>query len=164
MTPGYRNIQELKRKKELLKQEVEDLEDIILFKNTKESLSAFTSGKTDYFLRTDYLPDGETQLKLDTGNIIKAISKTVKDKISKKSVLEFAASDKGIAVWDNLAKAGIISTVNKIAKKNLGHKNWENKLIGLALVYIAPIAFEYLQKEFTRYQKKKTSSSMGQLI
>ena len=47
MGTKYSSLDELRRKKELLKKEVSEIEDLITFDNTKESLSAFTNGFTD---------------------------------------------------------------------------------------------------------------------
>ena len=51
MGTKYSSLDELRRKKELLKKEVSEIEDLITFDNTKESLSAFTNGFTDKYLK-----------------------------------------------------------------------------------------------------------------
>ncbi|MEF9478531.1 hypothetical protein OWR28_13220 [Chryseobacterium sp. 1B4] len=40
----------------------------------------------------------------------------------------------------------------------------EEKLIGAALIYLAPIALKYVRKKIEVYQKNKSVSSMEQLI
>ena len=49
MSTKYNSLEELRRKKALLKKEVSDLEDLLTFDNAKESLSALTHGFTDKY-------------------------------------------------------------------------------------------------------------------
>jgi len=42
--------------------------------------------------------------------------------------------------------------------------NWKKKLLGAALIYVAPIALKYVRKKLENYQKTKSVSSMEQLI
>ncbi|WP_238555213.1 mitochondrial import receptor subunit TOM5 [Chryseobacterium sp. P1-3] len=42
--------------------------------------------------------------------------------------------------------------------------NWKNKLVGAALIYLAPIALKFVRKKLEEYQKNKSVSSMEQLI
>ena len=45
-----KNLSDLKKRKELLKQNIADIEEKLSFENPKESLSAITNGLTDQFL------------------------------------------------------------------------------------------------------------------
>ncbi len=55
----YESLEELRRKKKLLKEEIDSLENLLTFKNTKESLSAFTNGLTDQYLQEKVDEDGD---------------------------------------------------------------------------------------------------------
>ncbi len=165
MGAKYDSLEELRRKKELLKKEVEELEELITFENTKESLSAFTNGFTDRFLDEVPTVAGETKLTLKTNEIVKEVSNTVKDSVlNKDSVMGFAKSDAGINVLENTLKIGAVTAVGNFARKNIQSSSWKNKLIGLALIYLAPIALRFLRKKIDEYQKSQTTSSFEQLI
>ena len=71
MGTKYSSLDELRRKKELLKKEVSEIEDLITFDNTKESLSAFTNGFTDKYLKEEIRTDGEKSVSINTGEIVK---------------------------------------------------------------------------------------------
>jgi hypothetical protein len=42
--------------------------------------------------------------------------------------------------------------------------NWKKKMLGVAMIYLAPIALKFVRKKLERYQKNKSVSSMEQLI
>ncbi len=165
MEHKYSNIEELRKKKELLKKEISEIEDLLTFENTKESLSVFTNGFTDKYLQEELQPSGEKKTMLKTNEIVKEVSNTVKDTIlSKNSVYGFAKSDAGISVIENALKIGAVSFVGNYAKKSLYNSNWKKKIIGVALIYVAPIALRYVQKKLIEYQRNKTTSSIEKLI
>ena len=165
MGTKYDSLEELRRKKALLKQEVDDLGDLLTFDNTKESLSALTHGFTDKYLEEEVDADGDTKLSIKTNDIVKEISNNVKDTfLNKNAVLGFAKSDAGFNVLENTLKIGAVTFVGNYAKKSLQHNSWKKKLIGLALIYLAPIALRFIRKKIEEYQKSKTTSSFEQLI
>lgn len=165
MSTKYNSLEELRRKKALLKKEVDDLGDLLTFDNTKESLSALTHGFTDKFLQEESTPDGETKITLKKSEIVKEISNNVKDSLLNKSaVLGFAKSDAGINVLENTLKIGAVTFVGNYAKKSLQNSSWKKKLIGLALIYLAPIALRFIRRKIEEYQKSQTTSSFEQLI
>ena len=165
MSTKYNNLKELRRKKALLKKEVSDLENLLTFDNTKESLSALTNGFTDKFLQSDTNIEGETTISLKTNEIVKEISGNIKDNfLNRNSVLNFAKSEGGISVVENALKIGAVTFVGNYARKNLHNKSWKKKLIGLALIYLAPIALRFIRKKIEEYEKSKTTSSFEQLI
>lgn len=165
MGRNYESLEELKRKKLLLKEEVKDLESLLTFKNTKESLSAFTNGLTDQYLQDKVDEDGEEKVVLRKDVIAKQLTSEVKDLlINKSSALGFASSAlKGNAL-DGVVKLAITAFVANYAKKNMGSSNWKKKALGAALIYIAPIALKFVRKKLENYQKTKSVSSMEQLI
>ena len=165
MSTKYNSLEELRRKKALLKKEVSDLEDLLTFDNTKESLSALTHGFTDKFLQEDTSLDGETTVSLNTNQIVKEISGNIKDTLlSRSSVMNFAKSEGGWSIVENAMKLGVVTFVGNYARKSLYNRSWKKKLIGLALIYLAPIALRFIRKKLEDYQKSKTTSSFEQLI
>lgn len=160
----YNSLKELRTKKSLLQNEVKDLEDLITFKNKKESLSAITNGFTDPYLFEEHDEDGSEKLALNTNNIVRDLTTSVKDSVTKKSVINFASSEAGSAMVENALKIGLVTYAGKFAKNNLASSNWKKKIIGLALIYVAPIALKYIREKLEQYQKNKATSSLEQLI
>jgi len=64
MGRNYESLEELRRKKKLLKTEITDLENLLTFKNTTESLSAFTNGLTDQYLQEKVDADDDEKIVL----------------------------------------------------------------------------------------------------
>ncbi|WP_449398196.1 hypothetical protein [Chryseobacterium wanjuense] len=65
---------------------------------------------------------------------------------------------------DALIKLGVTALVGNYAKKNMRSSNWKKKVLGAALIYLAPIALKFIRKKLENYQKNKSVSSMEQLI
>ncbi|MGC4129083.1 MAG: phosphoribosyl-ATP pyrophosphatase [Bergeyella sp.] len=164
MPMQYNSLKELRIKKELLKKDVKDLEDLITFSNPKESLSAITNGFTDQYLTDAPQEDGSHALALNTGNIIKEVSTKIKDNVTKNSVVNFASSDSGAAMVENALKIGLVTYMGKMAKKNMNSSSWKKKAIGLALIYVAPIALKFVREKLEQYQKNQATSSLEKLI
>jgi len=160
----YNNLKELRRKKELLKDDLHHLEDLITFENPKESLSAITHGFTDQFLKEDVKNDGTSKISLNTGNIIKEVGTKIKDNVNKNSVLSFASSDTAASLAENALKIGLVTYAGKFAQKNLASKSWQKKALGLALIYVAPIVLKIVREKLEQYQKNRATSSLEQLI
>jgi phosphoribosyl-ATP pyrophosphohydrolase len=165
MGRNYENLSELRRKKKLLQGEISDLENLLTFKNTKESLSAFTNGLTDQYLQEKVDEDGDEKIVLRKDVIAKQLTSEVKDMfISKNTAMGIASSAfKGNAL-DSIIKLGATALVGNYAKKNMSSSNWKKKLLGAALIYLAPIALRLIRKKLESYQKNKSVSSMEQLI
>ena len=165
MGSKYSSLEELRRKKALLKKEVSEMEDLITFDNTKESLSAFTNGFTDRYLKEEIQPDGDKKIALDTGEIVKEITSNVKDSVlNRNAVLGFAKSDTGMNLVENALKIGAVSFVGNYAKKSLYNASWKRKIIGVALIYLAPILLKFIRRKLENYQRNRATSSMEQLI
>ena len=165
MSAKYNSLEELRRKKELLKKEVDDLQDLITFDNTKESLSAITHGFTDKFLEEVPTGDGDTTVSIKTNEIVKEISNSVKETVfSKNTFAGIANSDATVNVIENTLKIGAVTFIGNFARKSLQDTSWKKKLIGLALIYIAPIALRFIREKLEEYQKAQTTSSFEQLI
>jgi hypothetical protein len=165
MSTKYNTLEELRRKKALLKEEVAEMEDLLTFDNTKESLSAFTNGFTDQFLKEEVDENGETRIALKKDEIVRQISTEVKEQIfSRSAVLGFAdTAIKGGAVEDAL-KLGAVALVGNFARKSMRSTSWKNKLIGAALIYLAPFLLRFIRKKLEEYQKNRSVTSMEQLI
>ncbi|MCJ8155519.1 phosphoribosyl-ATP pyrophosphatase [Chryseobacterium sp. SSA4.19] len=161
----YESLEELRRKKKLLKQEIEGMEDLLTFKNTKESLSAFTNGLTDQYLQEKVDEDGHGKVVLKKDAIAKQISSEIKDAlINKHTAMSIANTAFKSDAFDTLIKLGVTAIVGNYARKNLKSSNWKKKVLGVALIYLAPIALRFVRKKLENYQKNKSVSSMEQLI
>ena len=165
MGRNYESLEELKRKKKLLKSEINDLEALLTFKNTKESLSAFTNGLSDQYLKEKIDEDGEETTVIRKDVIAKHITSEVKDLfLSKNTAMGIAGSAfKGDAI-DTVMKLAVTAFVANYAKKNMKSSNWKKKILGAALIYVAPMALKFIRKKLEAYQKTKSVSSMEQLI
>ena len=164
MGSNYKNLKDLKAHKALLKDEIRDLEDIITFKDKKESLGVMTHGFTDPFLKENINSEGETTLSLDTQNIMSAISSGIKESASKKNIAGLAKNSVSSGLLETTVKMGLISLVGNFAKKSVMNKNWKRKLLGLALIYIVPYLLKFIRKKLDNYQKSKTTASLQKLI
>ncbi|MBD3905148.1 phosphoribosyl-ATP pyrophosphatase [Chryseobacterium sp. Ch-15] len=165
MGRNYESLEELKRKKKLLKSEITDLEALLTFKNTKESLSAFTNGLSDQYLKEKIDEDGEETTVIRKDVIAKQITSEVKDLLlSKNTAMGIAGSAfKGDAM-DAVVKLAVTAFVANYAKKNMRSSNWKKKILGAALIYVAPMALKFVRTKLEAYQKTKSVSSMEQLI
>ncbi|SEG61972.1 hypothetical protein SAMN05421847_3009 [Halpernia humi] len=165
MANKYNSLEELRRKKALLKKEVSDLQDLLTFEDTKESLSVLTHGFSDSFLKEEYNKDGEKSVALDGKEIVKSISNQVKSTLmNKKNIMNFAKSDVGSSIAENAIKLSIVGFVGNYAKKSLSNSNWKKKVLGLILIYLAPSLLRYLRTKLEDYEKNRSVSSMEQLI
>ena len=165
MAYQYKNLEELRRKKALLKKDISEMEDLLTFDNTKESLSALTHGFTDKYLQEEIQADGETKTTLKSNEILKEISSSVKENVlNRSSVYGFVKSEGGFGIIENALKLGAVTFIGNYAKKNLLNSSWKKKIIGFALVYLAPYLLRFIRVKLEDYQKSKTTSSMEQLI
>jgi len=165
MSRKYESLEELRRKKKLLKSEINDLEDLLTFKNTKESLSAFTNGLTDQYLQEKVDEDGDEKVVLRKDVIARQITSEFKDAfINKNTAVGIATSAIKADAVDTLIKLGVTALVGNFAKKNMKSSNWKKKLLGAVMIYLAPIALKYVRKKLESYQKNKSVSSLEQLI
>lgn len=165
MSRNYKSLEELKRKKNLLKSEIHDLEALLTFKNTKESLSAFTNGLTDQYLQEKIDEDGEEKTVIRKDVIAKQLTSEVKDiLLSKNTAMGLASSAFNGGAMDNVMKLALTAFVANYAKKNMTSSNWKKKALGAALIYIAPVILKMARKKLEKYQKSKSLSSMEQLI
>ena len=164
MATKYNSLEELRRKKELLKKDVSELESLIKFDNAKESLSAFTNGFTDNFLTEKVNEEGDKKLALKTGNIVKELGQTLVAKNKKSSIIAFDNSGLQNSLLESTLKLGSVAFVGNMARKKLKSGNWKNKLVGLALVYLLPFALKFLRTKLEDFQKKQSLSSMEKLI
>jgi hypothetical protein len=165
MAYKYESLEELRRKKALLKKDISEIESVLTFENTKESLSALTHGFSDKYLKEEIQPDGEIRIALKTQEIMKEVSNSVKDNVlNKNAVFGFAKSDAGTNMIENALKIGAVTFVGNYARKSLVNSSWKKKAIGIALIYVAPIALKFIREKLEDYQKNRTTSSFEQLI
>lgn len=158
------NLRELRSQKKILKKEITEIEDILTFKNKKESLSVLTNGFTDKFLKETETKNGETKLAIDTKGIMSSIFEEIKESASRKNLIGLANDSVNTGLLENSIKMGIATIVGSYAKKNIKNKSFKKKLIGLALVYVAPYALKAVREKLDTYQKERTTSSLEKLI
>lgn len=165
MAYKYSSLEELKRKKALLKKDISDIEGVLTFDNTKESLSVLTHGFTDKYLKEEIQPDGEVKVSLKTQDIVKEVSNGLKTNIlNRHTMYNVAKSDAGINVIENALKIGAVTFVGNYARKSMLNASWKKKALGFALIYLAPIALRFVREKLEDYQQKRTASSLNQLI
>lgn len=166
-----KNLSDLKKRKELLKESIADIERKLSFENPKESLSAFTNGLTDKFLSDKIDEDGNHQLSLKTAEILSFVTGGVSDNFVKTKINEYGEQKLGIntqniigSVTENALKLGVAAVVTNYAKKNLYHTDWKKKAIGIALIYLAPYALKYVREKLDDFQKQETLKSLNKVI
>lgn len=165
MEPRYGSLDELRRKKLLLKKEVSEMEALITFKNAKESLSSLTGGVSDQYLNEFSTEEGATKIELDKEAILQRLRDEVRGKIfSKNTILGIANITNRKNLVEDVLKVSAVAFIGNYAKKNMKDSSWKKKIIGMALVYLAPIALRFLRKKLEAYQKNKSVSSMEKLI
>jgi hypothetical protein len=165
MANKYDNLKELRIKKALLKKDIIQIEDLLTFDNTKESLSVLTHGFTDAFLREDIDENGEKSVSFKTKEIVNSVANEVKNTFIKKdNLLNFATSELGTSLAENAIKMAIVGFVGNYAKKNLENPSWKKKLIGMALIYLVPSILRFTREKLQEFQKNGRVSSMEQLI
>lgn len=161
---SYNNLDELRAKKKMLHSEIEEIEDLLTFKDKKESLSILTGGMTDKFLKETEDEEGEKHLSINTQGIMRQVSEGIREKTSPKSILGLANDTVDSGLLETAVRLGAVTMVGNYAQKNLNNASWKKKIIGLALIYIAPIALKYVREKLEDYQHDKTTSSLKKLI
>uniref|UniRef100_UPI0028A0924D phosphoribosyl-ATP pyrophosphatase n=1 Tax=Epilithonimonas vandammei TaxID=2487072 RepID=UPI0028A0924D len=136
MSANYTDLNELRTQKKLLKNEISELEDLLTFKNKKDSLSIMTNGLTDKFLKETQDSDGSTSLAIDTQNIMKEISSGMKEAAFKKNIVSLAGDTVKSGLLENTLRMGAVALVGNYAKKSVMNKSWKKKIIGVALIYV----------------------------
>lgn len=159
MKEKYNSLAELRAQKAALKKEVEQMQGLLTFKNPKDSLSALTNGFTDEFL-TEQNTENGTQLALKTSQVVKGVAEGIKKKIvdkNTKPILSFENAGLGQSVVENALRLGIVSFVGSYTRKKLYNSSWKNRLIGLALVYVVPMALRFIREKLEENQEKSSS-------
>lgn len=165
MSSKYDSLEELRRKKNLLRTEISDIESLLTFENTKESLSAFTNGLTDQYLKDVKGPDGEDKTVIRKDVIAKQLTSQVKDMIlSKDAAMGIANSAFNGNPLDGIIKLAVTALVANYAKKNFRSSNWKKKVLGAVLIYLVPSALRFVRQKLDQYQRSRSVSSMEQLI
>jgi hypothetical protein len=165
MANKYNSLEELRRKKNLLKKEVQDLENLLTFDNKKESLSVLTRGFSDRFIKEEVDEYGEKSVSFKTKNIVDFLANEVKNTFTKKdNLLNFTTGELGTSLAENAIKIAIAGFIGNYAKKSLTNTDWKKKLIGFALIYLVPSTLRFIRKKLQEFQKNGRVSSMEQLI
>lgn len=164
MSHDYNNLEELRRKKKLLQEDVQNMESLLTFKNKKESLSVLTHGLTDKYLIENEDEEGNQKLAINTKNIMREVSQNIKETTSAKSFVGLANDTVQSGLLETAVRLGAVTLVGNYARKNLNNTNWKKKIIGLALVYVAPIALKFVREKLEDYQRNHTTKSLEKLI
>lgn len=165
MANKYNSLEELRRKKNLLKLEVDNLESLLTFDNAKESLSVLTHGFTDSFLKEDVDQYGDKSVSFKTKDIVDTVANEVKNTFTKKeNLFGFATSELGTSLAENAIKLAIVGFIGNYAKKSLENTSVKKKLIGMALIYIVPSVLRFIREKLQEFHKNGRVSSMEQLI
>lgn len=164
MSKNYTNLQELRDKKKRLRSEIEGLEDLLTFKDKKESLSVLTGGITDKYLKETENKEGEKHLSLDTQNIMREVADGIREKTSSQGILGFANSTVDSGLLETAVRLGAVTMVGNLVRKNLNNTSWKKRIIALGVIYVAPILLKYVREKLEDYQHTKTTSSLKKLI
>lgn len=166
-----KNLEDLKKRKEVLRQNITDLEEKLSFSNPKESLSAFTNGLSDQFLLDKVDEEGNHKIALKTSEILSFATGGASENFLKSKINEYGEEQLGIntrnimgSVAENALKLGAAALVTNYAKKNLYDSNWKKKAIGVALIYVAPYALKFLREKLDDYQQKETLKSLEKIV
>ncbi|SDD89287.1 hypothetical protein [Riemerella columbipharyngis] len=152
---SIRSLYDLKKQKRTLKNEIAEIESLITFKNPKASLSVFTNGFTDRFLSERKDDDGKSKLALNTGNLVNLISDKVKENISSKNknaLVSLKNENLSESFLDSFLKISAVNFVGNLVKKQLYHKSWTKRILGIAILYIVPI---FLRSFIDRVENSK---------
>jgi len=166
-----KNLADLKKRKEHLKQNISEIEEKLSFKNPKESLSAITNGLSDQFLTDKTDEKGNHKLALKTSEILSFATGGASENFLKTKINEYGEEQLGIntqnivgSVAENALKLGVAAIATNYAKKNLYHSDWKKKAVGLALIYLAPYALKYVREKLDDYQKQETLKSLEKIM
>ena len=166
-----KNLADLKKRKEHLKQNISEIEEKLSFKNPKESLSAITNGLSDQFITDKTDEEGNHKLALKTSEILSFATGGTSENFLKTKINEYGEEQLGIntqnivgSVAENALKLGVAEIATNYAKKNLYHSDWKKKAVGLALIYLAPYALKYVREKLDDYQKQETLKSLEKIM
>lgn len=166
-----KNLEDLKKRKELLKQNISEIEDKLSFKNPKESLSVITNGLSDQFLSDKTDEEGNHKLALRTSEILSFATDGASENFLKTKINEYGEEKLGIntqnvvgSIAENAMKLGIAAIATNYAKKNLYHSSWKKKAIGLALIYLAPYILKFVREKLDEFQKQETLKSIEKIM
>lgn len=159
-----KNLEDLRKKKETLKQEISEIEKVASFKNPKETLSRLTNGFTDQFITDKTDKSGEHKLGIKPAEILSFATGGISDDFIKTKINKYGDEKLGIntqniigSIAENAFRLGIAGIATNYAKKNLYHKSWKKKFIGLALIYLAPFLLKFIRQKLENFQQKHTS-------
>ncbi len=121
-----KNLEDLRKRKETLRKEIAELEDIAAFKNPKESLSAITHGFTDQFLVDKTDENGEHRLRTKTSHKFLSFAtggaseNYIKTKINQYGEEKIGINTQNVvgSIAENAIKIGLAAVVTNFAKKN----------------------------------------------
>ena len=166
-----KNLEDLKKRKEIVKQNISNIEETLSFSNPKESLSAITNGLSDQFLIDKLDEEGNHKIALKTSEILSFVTggtsgNFLKTKINASGDEQIGFNTQNLfgSVAENALKLGVAQLISNYAKKNISHKNWKKKAIGIAIIYVAPYALRFLREKLNDYQQQETLKSLEKIV
>lgn len=117
METEYDDLDELQQKRDELRKQVREKEDVLRFKDPRKSWGTMTNGFTDRFLPgEDYEERRERSRRRHSGER-HGFSAAIEHRI----------------------RTTIVQSIGDFAEDNLESKNWARKALGLGVVYLLPI-------------------------
>lgn len=165
MSNKYKNLNELQLRKQELLKEMEEMEEILKFKNKTKSLSVLTNGLSDKYITEKANEDGTYSTVIKKDAVIKTLSSNVRNKVANRnSMVGIANQAMKAGVMDDIFQLGTSTILASIAKKQLKSKSFFKKILGYSLIYLAPYAIKMITKKLSNYQRERSVSSMEKLI
>ena len=69
-----------------------------------------------------------------------------------------------VQIAENAIKIGLAAVVTNFGKKNLYHTSWKKKLIGIALIYLAPFVLKFLREKLEEYEEREVLKSLEEIL
>lgn len=161
----YKNLDELKQAKEVLKKSIAQEEHLLKFEDKKASLSLLTNGKTDPYLNNEIRPDGEVNTSVDTRKIKNEVIQKVKNNLlNTNPVTKLVNGSMEGEDMETLIRTGAVLGVAALARSNMRSKDWRKKLLGAAIIYIGPLLIRYGRQRLGEYQRERSVSSLEKII
>lgn len=131
----FKNIQELRSRKEELKAEITEMESILSFKNPKKTFGVVTGGISEKYL----------------GNIL---ASKLADKL-----LPMA----GVLLGSSL-KLGSARLFNNVVKRNLTKSVITRGVMGLGILALTPFLLRKIRNKMDDFQRREVAKSMSKLL
>ncbi len=165
MSVKVSSLEEIQIKKGLIKSDLKGMEQILTFKEPKASLSVMTHGKSDKYIVEKRDVSGEQKTVINKDFILSNLSNYFKNVFINKSpyrkVTETALKT---GMVDNALHVGLVAVIASTARKNIQDKKVTNKILGFALLLLAPKLIKIAENKINELQAQQSIGSMKRLI